>query len=138
MIFRYSEPSDSALVIQLNDLKVAQPNLKSIALLGGWDDMQQKLYQNLTAESRQKFVNNTIEFAERWNFDGIGIVWDFVDDTIPDNAREQSGALVEEFRNSIDAECFWKNLTECRELIYLTFYDYRSLKAAYDVRVFAE
>lgn len=62
---------------QLVQLKKKHPHLKTLFSVGGWtlSDTFSEMAANPT--SRQNFVKQAIEFAERYQFDGIDLDWEY-------------------------------------------------------------
>jgi chitinase len=62
---------------QLNKLKAAHPNVKTLISVGGWTWSSKFSDAALTPESRQKFAQSCVEFMSQYGFDGIDVDWEY-------------------------------------------------------------
>jgi chitinase len=72
---RFESNNEVDVVKKVNGLKAANPNLKHIlALGGGLDSGDGDKYSRLvsSAQSRNSFVQQSVEFLKNYNFDGLG------------------------------------------------------------------
>ncbi|MEP7287749.1 MAG: glycoside hydrolase family 18 protein [Chloroflexota bacterium] len=107
---QYSYPSDKPAerlrgnFKQLQLLKKANPNLKILMTVGGWE--QSKNFSNaaLTQQSRIRFGRSCVAFMKEYGFDGIDIDWRY----------PVSGGLVENSGHPEDRENFTLLLAELR------------------------
>ena len=62
---------------QLQLLKQAHPDLKTLIAVGGWTLSARFSDAALTAESRAKFARSAVDFVTRYGFDGVDLDWEF-------------------------------------------------------------
>jgi GH18 family chitinase len=78
---RFENNNEVDIVEKVNGLKAANPNLKHIlALGGGLDSGDGDKYSRMTssAQSRNSFVQQSVEFLKKYNFDGLGKNYEFL------------------------------------------------------------
>lgn len=68
---------DSANIAKLNALKQANPGLKSIISIGGWNWSGRFSDAALTEASRTAFTDSCVEFIVKYGFDGVDIDWEY-------------------------------------------------------------
>lgn len=63
---------------QVNALKNANPNLKTLLAMGGWSAMSGP-YSSMASStsSRSVFINSLIGWLRQYNFDGVDMDWEF-------------------------------------------------------------
>ncbi|XP_058065750.1 probable chitinase 2 [Anopheles bellator] len=63
---------------KLVGLRTANPHLKVLLAIGGWNEGSEK-YSNLAAnpERRQAFVKNALNFVKQYGFDGLDLDWEY-------------------------------------------------------------
>ncbi|XP_034946301.1 chitinase-3-like protein 1 [Chelonus insularis] len=63
---------------RFNALRSKNPNLKTLVAIGGWNEGSTK-YSNMakTAESREQFAQNVVDFVAKWGFDGFDLDWEY-------------------------------------------------------------
>ncbi|MFD0775414.1 glycosyl hydrolase family 18 protein, partial [Streptomonospora algeriensis] len=110
---------------QLRELKEKHPGLKVLISLGGWTWSKNLSDAALTAESRERLVSSCVDMYLRGNlpvldgaggtgaaagvFDGIDLDWEWPasaghpDNTFRPQDKENFTALVQEFREQLDA-----------------------------------
>ncbi|XP_040007634.1 acidic mammalian chitinase-like [Xiphias gladius] len=70
--------SDLQSYITFNELKLRNPNLKTLLAVGGWTFGTQKFSAMVaTAANRQKFILSSITLLRTFGFDGINLDWQF-------------------------------------------------------------
>ncbi|CAN7975083.1 unnamed protein product, partial [Ixodes persulcatus] len=91
---------------KFNDLKLQNPDLKTIIAIGGWNEGSKK-YSDMskTAEGRKRFVESVLEFLDRHGFDGLDLNWEYPSRKggFPED-RENHALLLKELRDALDQE----------------------------------
>jgi chitinase len=62
---------------QLNKLKKANPNLRTLISIGGWTWSGQFSDAALTVASRAKFADSAVQFIRTYGFDGVDLDWEY-------------------------------------------------------------
>ncbi len=62
---------------QLQLLKAAHPNLRTVISVGGWTGSAKFSDAALTDESRKKFAGSCVDFITKYGFDGVDIDWEY-------------------------------------------------------------
>lgn len=62
---------------ELNELKKKNPHLKTLFSVGGWTLSDPFSAMAANPVSRKNFVNQCIEFCDRYGFDGIDLDWEY-------------------------------------------------------------
>ena len=62
---------------KLNQLKAANPDLKTLISVGGWTFSDKFSDAALTDASRTVFADSVVEFIIKYNFDGVDIDWEY-------------------------------------------------------------
>ncbi|MDF2803206.1 MAG: glycoside hydrolase family 18 [Anaerocolumna sp.] len=68
---------DSGNIKQLNQLKKANPKLKTIIAIGGWSWSGRFSDVALTDKARKAFADSALDFILKYGFDGIDIDWEY-------------------------------------------------------------
>jgi chitinase len=107
-----SQESDESLFTEFNELKEANPSLKTLIAVGGWafnDPPTQHVFSEMVAtqESRSTFIDSVVDFLQKYGFDGIDIDWEYP-------VASDRGGSPEDFDN------FVKLLKEMREAVNLS------------------
>ncbi|CAF0850254.1 unnamed protein product [Brachionus calyciflorus] len=79
--FEWNDESTSnskGLYERTTDLKKLNPNLKVLLAVGGWN-FGPAQFSNLVSntESVRRFVQHSVQFLKRYNFDGLDIDWEY-------------------------------------------------------------
>ncbi|MDJ0682914.1 MAG: glycoside hydrolase family 18 protein, partial [Xenococcaceae cyanobacterium MO_167.B52] len=62
---------------QLNNIKAANPHLKTLISIGGWTLSGKFSEIALTDASREKFAKSAVDFMTKYGFDGLDIDWEY-------------------------------------------------------------
>lgn len=63
---------------RFNNLKLSNPSLKTLLAVGGWNFGSKPFSDMASQPSRRSiFINSTIEFLRKRNFDGLDIDWEY-------------------------------------------------------------
>ncbi len=68
---------DSANIKELNQLKITNPNLKTLIAVGGWSWSGRFSDVALTEASRSSFADSVVDFIVQYGFDGVDIDWEY-------------------------------------------------------------
>ena len=63
--------------LQLQELKKQKPELKTLASVGGWTLSDPFSAMAASPQARSHFVQQCLEFCDRYHFDGIDIDWEY-------------------------------------------------------------
>ncbi|XP_054157786.1 probable chitinase 10 [Oppia nitens] len=96
---------------RLNQLKLMNPDLKLIVSLGGAGQPDRD-YSELISdkERRLKFINNTIDYLNKYQFDGLDIDWEYPVcwsydcSKGPESDRPNFGIFLKELRSAFDKQ----------------------------------
>lgn len=91
----------------LNSLKTKNPELKILVSIGGWTWSGNFSDMVLTAKSRKKFIDSTIEFAKKHELDGIDIDWEYpglvgIGNTYRTEDKENFVLFLKELREALN------------------------------------
>ncbi|HVU13505.1 MAG TPA: glycoside hydrolase family 18 protein [Phototrophicaceae bacterium] len=79
--FPYPNDADNAPLKgnfhQLQLLKAAHPNVRTLISIGGWTGSAKFSDVALTAASRDKFARSVAHFVQQYGFDGVDIDWEY-------------------------------------------------------------
>lgn len=95
---------------QLNLLKRANPNLKTLISVGGWTWSGSFSDVAFTEDSRRIFSDSCVAFIRRYGFDGVDIDWEYpVSGGLPTNIRHPEDRrnftlLLQSLREALDAQ----------------------------------
>ncbi len=99
---------DSANIKELNQLKAANPNLKTLISVGGWSWSGRFSDVALTEETRSSFADSIVDFLLQYGFDGVDIDWEYpVSGGLSTNSRRPEDRanftlLLQTIRNKLD------------------------------------
>lgn len=100
LIFFYN-PYITGNVKKFNDLKRDNPQLKTIAAVGGWNEGSRK-FSNVAKDpaKRQRFISTSLKFILSHNFDGLDLDWEYPAqrDGDPDVDKENHAIFVRELK----------------------------------------
>ncbi|MDW2800368.1 glycosyl hydrolase family 18 protein [Clostridium boliviensis] len=89
----------------LNELKLKNPNLKTLISVGGWNWSGRFSDAALTDASRSAFADSCVDFIVKYGFDGVDLDWEY----------PVSGGLVTNSRRPEDKQNFTLLLQKIRE-----------------------
>ncbi|XP_055374479.1 probable endochitinase [Condylostylus longicornis] len=90
---------------KFNALKEKNPNLKTIAAVGGWNEGSVKFSEVAKDPvKRRRFIDTAIEFVLKYNFDGIDMDWEYPAQRGGDVAVDKANFVnwLKEFRTEVD------------------------------------
>ncbi|KAG1697389.1 Chitotriosidase-1 [Nymphon striatum] len=68
---------DVKIFKELTTLKEAKPSLKLLFSVGGWSQRHVFPAIAVNSQTREEFINTSISFIEKHNFDGLDIDWEY-------------------------------------------------------------
>jgi chitinase len=101
------DPSNIKL---LNSLKQANPDLKTLISVGGWNWSGKFSDAALTEETRTAFADSCVDFIKKYGFDGVDLDWEYpVSGGLKANARRGEDKhnftlLLKKIREKLDAQ----------------------------------
>ncbi|CAF0941007.1 unnamed protein product [Didymodactylos carnosus] len=114
---RHSMP----LYLRMYGLKRRNPSLKIILAVGGWTARSKGFNAVLRSDtSRAKFINQTIQYINEWNFDGLDLDWEFPGDRDRDAAPDSQikfDILVKDLYQAFNDEVKKPNNTRQRLIL---------------------
>ncbi|XP_077295817.1 chitinase-3-like protein 1 [Arctopsyche grandis] len=91
---------------EFNRLKKANPNLKTIVAIGGWNEGSAKFSKVANDQTlRENFARNAAEFTAKYGFDGMDMDWEYPsqrDSTNKDTDKPAFSLLLAEMRKEFD------------------------------------
>ncbi|XP_055374480.1 chitinase-3-like protein 1 [Condylostylus longicornis] len=90
---------------KFNNLKKINPNLKTIAAVGGWNEGSIKFSEAAKDPvKRRRFIDTSIEFVLKHNFDGIDMDWEYPAQRGGDVAVDKANFVIwmKEFKEELE------------------------------------
>lgn len=98
---RNNLPDDLENLRKFNDLKLENPSLKTLLSVGGWSEGSTN-FSIVAADpqKRQTFLNSTLDFLQRHNFNGLDIDWEYPNQrhSLKNNDKENFVVLLKELK----------------------------------------
>ncbi|GIY59439.1 chitotriosidase-1 [Caerostris darwini] len=87
---------------RFNGLKKKNPQLKTLIAIGGWNEGSTKYSQMArSASSRRTFINSSVEFLQKYGFDGLDLDWEYP--ALRGGVPEDKGNFVQLLKELKDA-----------------------------------
>ncbi|KAG5274671.1 hypothetical protein AALO_G00138870 [Alosa alosa] len=124
------EWNDEDMYRQLNNLKLTNPNMKTLLAVGGLvNGVSPFVSMVFTPEGRATFIRSALSFLRTFNFDGLDLAWDFPGQNgSPLDDKQRFTALLTELRKAI-----MKEATENRKPPLLLSIKVGSIRSTIDI-----
>lgn len=86
---------DLGNIKKVNELKKTNPNLKTMASIGGWNEGSEKysLIAN-DANKRKTFIDSSLVFLKKYNFDGLDLDWEYPGQRNSNNLKDKENFVI--------------------------------------------
>ncbi|VDH99458.1 chitinase [Mytilus galloprovincialis] len=132
-------PWSKGMYERFNNLKLSNPSLKTLLAVGGWNFGSKPFSDMASQPSRRSiFINSTIEFLRKRNFDGLDIDWEYpATRGGPPQDKMNLASLMKEMRKAFEEES--KSTGKSRLLLTIAVpADEEKIKNGYDIEAISK
>ncbi|XP_052092422.1 putative leucine-rich repeat-containing protein DDB_G0290503 [Mytilus californianus] len=132
-------PWSKGMYERFNNMKLSNPSLKTLLAVGGWNFGSKPFSDMASQPSRRSiFINSTIEFLRKRNFDGLDIDWEYpATRGGPPQDKINLASLMKEMRKAFEEES--KSTRKSRLLLTIAVpADEEKIKNGYDIEAISK
>ncbi|CAC5380151.1 E3.2.1.14 [Mytilus coruscus] len=132
-------PWSKGMYERFNNLKLSNPSLKTLLAVGGWNFGSKPFSDMASQPSRRSiFINSTIEFLRKRNFDGLDVDWEYpATRGGPPQDKMNLASLMKEMRKAFEEES--KSTRKSRLLLTIAVpADEEKIKNGYDIEAISK